>query len=173
MSRSAGHSRYSGDRPGRGGWRPGRQNCVWTCSRGGVDDRVDRRRGRNGCNERRAWHVAAHRIAPVLPVGFCSHKEERLIADDGATQRSAKLIQTKRLLLFAVGGPLRYRGIKNVVAQILKQAPVKTVCARRRGDGQLRVRRLRLPQQRPSANRHGTPEIPSSGMASRTHGRCV
>jgi hypothetical protein len=100
--------------------RPGRQNCPWTRSREGMDDPVGRRRRRNRRNERGARHIAAHRIALGLPVGFRSDEEECLVGVDRASERSAKLIQTKRLLGFAVGGPLGYGRVKSIVAQELE-----------------------------------------------------
>lgn len=37
------------------------------------------------------------------------------------------MIQAKRLLRFTVGGPVRQRRVKDIVAQVLEEASVETV----------------------------------------------
>ena len=120
-------------------WCPGSQNCSWSSSGEGVEDAIDRRGAGNGRNERCAGYVATDRIAPLLPVGFRCEEEEGLVANDGTTERSAELIQTQRLLRFAVRGPEGFWRVKSVIAQELEEASVKAVGARRRADGQLRA----------------------------------
>ena len=112
-----------------GGRRPGRENSFWSGSGESVDDLIHGRGARNRCYQRLARYVAAHRIAPVLPVRFPGEEEKRLVAHNGAAQRSAKLIQAKRLLSCAVGGPFRQRRVKEIVAQVLEEASVEAVGA--------------------------------------------